>query len=86
MKEEKRNKIEAAVTVNVLLLIVILAAVVIYQLVVIARVSSRKAQIISEIERYEALIKSGRDDLEYLQSYRNLRDLAIEYGYIFPDD
>ena len=85
MTVEKRNRIVAAFTVNVILLIAILAAVVIYQLVIITGVAREKARIEREIARYEQLIKSGLDDLDYLQSENHLRDLAIEYGYRFPN-
>ena len=84
MDEEKRNRIMAAFTVNVILLIVILAAVVIYQLVVITGVAREKARIQHEISEYERLIQESKDDLDYLQSENHLRDLAIEYGYRFP--
>ena len=86
MNEEKRNRIVAAATVNTILLIVILVAVVIYQLVILTGYANRKNQILAEIAYYEQLIESGSNDLEFLQSYKHLRDLAIEYGYRFPNE
>ena len=87
MTVEKRNRVVAAITVNVILLIVILAAVVIYQLVVLANLKHTRNEIRQEITELEELIEKGEADLEYLQSSNHLRDLAIrEYGYHFPDN
>ena len=85
MNEQKRNRIAAAITVNVILLIVVLVAVIIYQLVYMSIVSSKKKQIEAEIARYQALIESGEMDLETLQSDQYLLELALKYGFYFPD-
>lgn len=83
MSEQKRNKIVAAVTVNVILLIVILASVVIYQIVQISIINRRKYEIEQEIKYYEQLIQQGGDNLEYWQSYQYLINKALEYGYVY---
>lgn len=84
MDEQKRNRIAAALTVNVILLIVILAAVLIYQLSAIVSANARRAEIESEIKRYEQLIEEGKNDLEVLRSEQFLLDYAIYLGYYFP--
>ena len=86
MTEEKRNRLIAAVTVNVIFLVVVLAAVIIYQLAEIVIFNARKNELKREIERYEQLIEQGETDLEYLQSEQYLLDLALKLGYSFPND
>lgn len=94
MKDEKRNRIFAAVTVNVILLIVILAAVVIYQLAVIIDATRQKARIQAEITQLEQEINDKKGELDFYQSLELLEDeqykeylltLAIQNGYRFPD-
>lgn len=94
MKNEKRNRMLAAVTVNVILLIVILAAVVIYQLAVIIDATRQKAQIQAEIAQLEQEIADKKGELDFYQSLELLEDeqyreyllsLAIQNGYRFPD-
>lgn len=83
MNEEKRNRILAAVTVNVILLIVILAAVVIYQLVEITSISRRRAQIEDKIAVYRTQTENAQNTLDYYKSYEGLLDKAYEYGFVF---
>lgn len=83
MTEQKRNKIVAAVTVNVILLIVILASIVIYQVVQICVINKRKSEIEKEIKEFEQLIQQNEDALEYWERYEYLMAKALEYGYVF---
>ena len=82
MTDEKRNRIIAAVTVNVILLIVILTAVVIYQLVTIVTVKSQCEDIKQQIEENEKKTSEDRQTLEYWQSQKGLEDLAYKYGFV----
>jgi len=84
----------AAVTVNVILLIVILAAVLIYQLAVIVDAAHQRDQIQTEIAQLEEEIKNKQGELDFYQSlelleeeqYRDyLLSLAVQNGYRFPD-
>ncbi len=84
----------AAVTVNVILLIIILAAVVIYQLAVIIDATRQKARIQAEITQLEQEIADKKGELDFYQSLELLEDeqyreyllsLAIQNGYRFPD-
>lgn len=83
MTDEKRNRIIAAVTVNVILLIAILAAVIIYQIIEIKIVARKKQDIINQIERCQEETKKDEKTLEYYQSFEGLMDLAYEYGFSF---
>ena len=86
MDEQKKNRLAAAVTVNVIILMVILVAVIIYQLVEIVGVNGRRQAIKSEIDHYEQLIKESENDLDYLKSEQYLLELALQLGYYFPKD
>lgn len=85
MTEEKRARLMAAVTVNVILLIAILAAVLVYQLIVLTTLRSERKRITEEIERYEQMVQESEDYLERLQSEEYLRDKLIEYGWHYAD-
>lgn len=86
MDEQKKNRVAAAVTVNVIVLVAILVAVIIYQLAEIVIFNALKNELLSEIAKYEQLIEQGETDLEYLQSEQYLLDLALKLGYTFPKD
>ena len=83
MAEEKRNRIIAAVTANVILLMVILVAVVIYQLVDLTVISRRRSDIKQQIEYYVTETEKNEKTLDYYQSYEGLLDKAYQYGFVF---
>ena len=85
MEEEKRNRVAAAITVNAIILAVVLVAVLVYQIITLAVVSARKRWYLAEIEKYEKLLQQSESDLEYLQSEQYLLELALQYGYYFPN-
>lgn len=86
MNEEKRNRIAAAITVNAILLIVILVAVLIYQLVTIPTLVKRREQLYREKEELERKLDEADEGLEYLESEVAERDKAFEIGYFVPED
>lgn len=83
MTEEKRNRLVAAVTVNVILLIVILAAVCIYQLVEIVTLNNLKKDINAKIDTYQTETNKNSQTLDYYKSEEGLLDKAYEYGFVF---
>lgn len=83
MTDEKRNRIIAAVTVNVIILIAVLAAVIIYQIVQIKIVSRNRQDIINQIEYLQEQTKINQDTLEYYKSVEGLYDLAYNFGWVF---
>lgn len=83
MTEEKRNRLIAAVTVNVILLIVILAAVCIYQLVEIVTLNNMKKDINAKIDTYQTETNKNSQTLDYYKSEEGLLDKAYEYGFVF---
>lgn len=86
MTGEKRNRLVAALTVNAIILIVILAAVVIYQLVEIGYLSRRSKEIKNQIEVYQTLTEREQNTLDYYKSEEGLLDLAYQYGFVFDNN
>ena len=85
MTDEKRNRIIAAVTVNVILLIAVLAAVIIYQLIFIKIASRERDDLKTQIKSYEDKIDKDNKTYEYYTTYDGLVDLAYQYGFVFGD-
>ncbi len=83
MTEEKRNRIIAAATVNVILLIVILAAVCIYQLVELSVLKKNKQVIEERINFYQHETEKNEKTLDYYKSEEGLLDKAYEFGFVF---
>lgn len=83
MNEEKRNRFVAAVTVNAIILIVILAAVIIYQLVDISVLKSRRSRLEKDITYYAQETQKAENSLDYYKSYDYLLDKAFEKGFVF---
>ena len=82
MSEEKRNRILAAVTVNVILLIAILASVCIYQLVVMVNLNKMKNDLEDSILYYETMTDKNNATLDYYKTEEGLLDKAYEYGFV----
>lgn len=83
MTEEKRNRLIAAITVNVILLIVVLAAVCIYQLVTIVTLKSFARDLQQQIQYYDTEKEKLDHTLDYYKSEEGLFDLAYKYGFVF---
>ena len=83
MTDEKRNRIMVAVTINLILLIVILSAVIVYQVVKITIISRNKKNITNRIEQLQQLTEKEHNNLEYWQSQAGLQDLAYQYGFVY---
>lgn len=76
----------AAITVNVILLMVILTAVIIYQLIAIGVGNAQKKKLEKEITEYEQKVEQAEKDLEYLKDEHFLLEYAIKLKYHFPND
>ena len=85
MTDEKRNRIIAAVTVNVILLIAVLAAVIIYQLIFIKIGERERDDLKTKIDYYEDKLDKDKKTYEYYTTYDGLVDLAYQYGFVFGD-
>ena len=88
MGEEKRNKIVAAITVNAILLIFIILAVLIAQIVQISVLKRRKATLISQLKEYYETLESGEnlwDKLQNDEQFRNVVTQLYQMGYTEDD-
>ncbi len=85
MTAYKKNRVVAAVTVNSIILIVIIIAVLIYQMVEMGTLAAKRAAIQEQIQSYEQLIDEESKNLDYYLSEQYLINKAYEYGYRFPD-
>ena len=83
MTEEKRNRIVVAVTVNLIILIAVLAAVIIYQICRITIATRNKNDLIRAIKDYESRTEQEEKNLDYWQSQSGLEDLAYQYGFVY---
>lgn len=73
MSEEKRNRITVAVTINAVLLVFILFAVVIAQIVTIGVMKNRAEQIRQESEEIQKQIDEELDELAKLEQDEQYR-------------
>ena len=85
MTVEKRNRIVGAITVNVILLICILAVIVVAQLIEIGLKTGRVKKLKDDIGYYTELIENAEDELDYLKSDEYLKKKAFEYGYRYSN-
>lgn len=79
MGEEKRNKIVAAITVNAILLIFIILAVLIAQVVQISVLKRRRDQLKAELKEYVAKYNSAEDMLEELEARGEIYQRIMEW-------
>ena len=78
MNQQKRNRLVAAGTVSVVLLLVVLVAIMVYQLVVIVQLSNRRQELIDEIEKYSTEMDNYEELLDYYSDYDALYQLAVK--------
>lgn len=84
MGEEKRNRIVAAVTINAIILIFIIVAVIIYQLVTISGLTARKKQLLKELADIKAELATEEDFLERYKTdeqFKLIVDQLVQLGY-----
>ncbi len=86
MDEQKKNRIAAAVTVNVILLIFFLAVAAVYTLAEAVTKMKYAKELKEEIKRYEQLTENEEDYLEKLQSEEHLLYLALKNGYVYKSE
>lgn len=82
MTEEKRNRFVAAITVNVIILIAILAVVCIYQIVELVTLNNLKKDLNEKLEYYQTETDKNEKTLEYLKSEEGKLDKAYEFGFV----
>ncbi len=83
MTEEKRNRLIAAVTVNVILLIAILTVVCIFQITEMVRYDNLIKDMDERIEYLGSETNKLNNSLDYYKSDEGLLDKAYEFGFVF---
>ncbi len=86
MTEDKIKRLIVAMTVGAVLLIVILASIMIYQIVAINVEKDRKAQIEAKISEYDRLIEEGEESLIIRSNPKWIEYQARKLGYIHEGD
>ena len=88
MGEEKRNRITAAITVNAIILIFILAAVLIYQILTISVLKKRKVQLWDEYYQLQQQLKEAEeleDRLRYDEQLKKIIEELAKLGEKTPN-
>lgn len=85
MGEEKRNKIIAAATINAILLVFILVAVIIAQIVEISIKTNRKNALLAEYNQLVAQYDESKATLDRLEDDEHYRQLVIELAQMGVD-
>lgn len=85
MGEEKRNKIVAAVVINAVLLVFIIAAVLIAQIVQISILKRRKTALLEELTRLEQILEEDQNTLDRLETDEKYREIVIQLAQMGVD-
>ena len=86
-EEVKRNRKIVMITVFAAIFFVILLTALITNLVKMASLNSRKAQLLAELERAEQVIQESEDDINYRKTDEYVDAYAREYlGMIGKDE
>lgn len=81
MTEEKAKRVIIATTVGAVLLLVILLAIMAYQMISIRVKENRIANLKSQIVKYETLIESGEETIEIRSMREWIEREARKLGY-----
>ena len=83
--EEKRNRITAAITVNAIILIFIIVAVILYQVVTISLLKKRKHELYEELFTIRRQYEGAEDILERLKSDDRYLEILIALAQMGED-
>jgi len=83
MTQEKRNRIISAVTVNLGILIFVLAAVAVWRIVDLTVVYRRYKNLKAQYTEYTEKTDNINATLDYYKSAEGLLDKAYEFGWVF---
>ena len=85
MEEEKRKKIVAAITVNAILLLFIIVGVLIYQIIEIGVLTSRKKALNEELAAVRRKYEYAQDILDRLETDDEYLRIITELGKLGED-
>ena len=86
MNEQKAKNIIVASTVGAVLLVVILVAVMVYQLISVSNYKKDIAELEKAIAEYNQMIENGEDELEARKTRFWIEEQAKKLGYRFDDE
>ncbi len=86
MREEKRNRITVAITVNAVLFVFILIAIIIAQIVQIAILSNRKQQLQETYIALKAELDSNEELYDKINTDEKFYKWFLEYIDVYGDD
>ena len=86
MKEEKHNRIVAAITVNAVLLVFILVAIVIAQIVQISVLSRRKQELQTTYSALQIEKENAETLEEKLEVDEKFKNWLLEYINVYGDE
>lgn len=76
MGDEKRNRIVAAVTINAVILILIIVAVIIYQVVTLSNLNKKKQDLYEQLYSLQQRYEQAEWTLDQLLNNEEYRDLV----------
>ncbi|MGN1373416.1 MAG: hypothetical protein ACI4VK_05145 [Candidatus Coproplasma sp.] len=86
MKEEKHNRVVAAITVNAVLFVFILIAIIIAQIVQISVLNRRKQELLNVSYAYEEELKNSNDLIERLENDDEFYRWFMQYVDVYGDE
>lgn len=86
MNEEKHNRVAVAVTINAVLLVFIIVAVLIAQIVQMATLSRRKKELLAQYDELVQELGEREDILYKLQTDEAYHDWLLNYIKTFKDE
>ena len=86
MDEGRKLQRRNAYIVGAILLVLILLAVLIYQIVAICVKNAEYDELIERVEYYKQLKAEGDDEIKIRETYDWIAERAKELGYIFDGD
>lgn len=86
MKEEKHNRVVAAITVNAVLLVFILVAIIIAQIVQISVLNRRKQDLINSSYAKEEDLKNSKDLMDKIENDKEFYEWFMQYVDVYGED
>lgn len=86
MTEEKSKRINVALTIGAVILLIILIFVMLYQIIAISNTNKKNQELNDAIAEYDRLIAEGEEIKEGRSNSSWIILRAYELGYYFEDD
>ena len=83
---EKSKRVNNALKVGAILLLVVLLALLAYQVVAIIVTKNNYNELVNKISYYQQLVLEGTEKEEIYRTEEWIKERARELGYYFPND